>query len=499
MTTVDITTTAGIVRGRWRGPASAAFLGIPFAEPPVGELRYAAPVPHHAWHGVREAFEYGPTAQRRQLMAVTTIPEPSLPGDSTLNVNVFTPSPGPTAKLPVLVYIHGGGYTAGSPASPWYDGAAFNRDGVVTVTISYRLGFDGFGLIDDAPANRAVRDWLLALRWVQDNIASFGGDPGNVTIAGQSAGGAAVLTLLGTPAARGLFRRGFALSGVDAVIRPDRAREITARMARLAGVLPTLDGFRSLDEATVLDLQDRVAGFGATPDSNADTAVDPLDPVLAPLRGMIDGGLGFAPVIDGDLVMGSVFDDGAIATGPGAALLLGATDDEFSMITAEFAEALDSVPAAHALSALGLTGDVADAYLAANDANRPTSAVLGRYLTDRMFREPALRLARTRAATPTWLYRFSWPSPALGQAIHCLDIPFVFDCLGAEGVTAVAGDEPPQHLADQMHAAAVAFVRSGDPGWDRFAPDTESAMVWDTAPELVTDAYASVDPLVGVK
>ncbi|WP_431797054.1 carboxylesterase family protein [Microbacterium kunmingense] len=205
-----ITLSCGAVRGRWRGEpgdpgASAAFLGIPFAEPPVGERRFAAPVPVPPWDGVRDATAYGATAQRGDT-GITLIPEPSVEGDSTLNVNVFTPRPGDTdAALPVLVYIHGGGFTSGSPASPWYDGRAFNRDGVVTVSISYRLGFDGFGEIPDAPTNRGVRDWLAALEWVQRHIRDFGGDPTRVTIAGQSAGGAAVLTLLGMPAAQHLF------------------------------------------------------------------------------------------------------------------------------------------------------------------------------------------------------------------------------------------------------------------------------------------------------
>ena len=149
---VEVTTTAGTVRGRWRAipgseARSAAFLGIPFAEAPVGELRFAAPVPKAPWDGVRDALAFGATAQRGDP-GVTLIPEPSVEGESTLNVNVFTRSPAPAAPgegLPVLVWIHGGGYVAGSPASPWYDGRNFTRDGVVTVTISYRLGFDGFG------------------------------------------------------------------------------------------------------------------------------------------------------------------------------------------------------------------------------------------------------------------------------------------------------------------------------------------------------------------
>ena len=219
----------GQVRGFWRDGRSAAFLGLPFAEPPVGPNRFGAPVPAGAWDGVRDATAYGPTAQRRAFGEVTAIPEPSIPGDAILNVNVFTPVPGDSdARLPVFVWIHGGGYKAGSPASPWYDGRAFNRDGVVTVTISYRLGFDGFGWIPDAPHNRGLLDQIEALRWVQRNIAAFGGDPDQVTIGGQSAGGGSVWALLTSPLARGLF--GAAISHSGALdVQPAAAAEANGR------------------------------------------------------------------------------------------------------------------------------------------------------------------------------------------------------------------------------------------------------------------------------
>ena len=144
-------TSAGRVRGRWRdvdGIRSAAFLGIPYAEPPVGDLRFAAPVPRTPWDGERDATGFGATPQRIDG-GETLIPEPAIAGDDILSVNVFTPAPGGD-RLPVIVYIHGGGYVSGSPASAWYDGAAFARDGVVKVTLSYRLGFDGFGHVPGA-------------------------------------------------------------------------------------------------------------------------------------------------------------------------------------------------------------------------------------------------------------------------------------------------------------------------------------------------------------
>ncbi|MET0853633.1 MAG: carboxylesterase family protein, partial [Microterricola sp.] len=239
-----VQTSAGAVRGFWReapdaaGSRSAAFLGIPFAEPPIGEHRFAAPVPHRAWEGVRDAIEFGATPHREVQGEITLIPEPAFPGESTLNVNVFTPGPGEATALPVLVYIHGGGYVSGSPSSPWYDGAPFNRDGVVLVSVSYRLGFDGFGFIEDAPLNRGVLDWLLALEWVQENIAAFGGDPARVTIAGQSAGGGAVLTLLGMPSAQHLFHGVYSISGVPTSTTLDAAEAVGRTIAELGGVAP---------------------------------------------------------------------------------------------------------------------------------------------------------------------------------------------------------------------------------------------------------------------
>ena len=176
-----------------------------------------------------------PTAQRGDP-GVTLIPEPIGPRRVDAERERLHAGAGRRRMppLPVLVWIHGGGYFAGSPASPWYDGASFNRDGVVTVSISYRLGFDGFGWIADAPSNRGVRDWLLALQWVQDNIANFGGDPSRVTIAGQSAGGGAVLTLLGMPAAQHLFHSVWALSGATADVAHRSLGDARTRHRRAA-------------------------------------------------------------------------------------------------------------------------------------------------------------------------------------------------------------------------------------------------------------------------
>ncbi|MFN3866743.1 MAG: carboxylesterase family protein, partial [Demequina sp.] len=228
-----MTTQGGRVRGRWRSRTDArgvtttyaTFRGIPFAAPPVGELRFAPPASALGWDGVRDAAEFGPTPQRESPYDPPRIPEPSIPGDDVLSVNVTTPDPSSAAGLPVLVWIHGGGFVGGSPASPWYVGQSFARDGVVTATLSYRLGFEGFGWMEDAVPNRGALDWIAGLEWIQRNIASFGGDPSRVTIAGQSAGGAAVMRLLTLPAADHLFARAMAISPADASASVDRARE----------------------------------------------------------------------------------------------------------------------------------------------------------------------------------------------------------------------------------------------------------------------------------
>ena len=194
------TTKQGKVRGSTE-EGTAVFLGIPYAASPVGDARFAPPAPHERWEGTRDALAYGATALQPE-QEFTLIPEPTVPGDNCLNLNVFTPELGASA-LPVLVWIHGGGFFAGCSASPWYRGDRFARDGVVLVSINYRLGIEGFLAVEDGGVNRGVLDWLAALEWVQQNIEVFGGDPTKVTVAGQSAGGMAAAVLLSMPRARG--------------------------------------------------------------------------------------------------------------------------------------------------------------------------------------------------------------------------------------------------------------------------------------------------------
>jgi len=178
--------------------------------------------------------------------------------------------------------------------------------------------------------------------------------------------------------------------------------------------------------------------------------------------------------------------------------VLGATDDEFSMILDSAKGKLRWIPAGFLLDKVGLRGAERRAYLAANrDVRRlGTAAVVGRYITDRMFRTLALRIAEARGDAPTWLYRFSWRSPNFGSAVHCVDVPFFFDCLDADRVDAIAGAHPPQPLADDVHGGAVAFVANGEPGWHRFTDAAGTARVYDTPTRTAADAFSGVRPLL---
>ncbi|WCM55452.1 carboxylesterase/lipase family protein [Microbacterium sp. EF45047] len=477
-----VETREGPVRGI-RRDHDVAFLGIPYAAPPTGERRFLAPQPVRPWTEVRDATRYGPTPQRREEPNAL-IPEPSIPGAETLNLNVFTPAADDGGR-PVLVWIHGGGFSAGSAASPWYDGGTFTRDGVVVVTLSYRLGFDGFGVIDGAPDNRGVRDWIAALEWVQRNIAAFGGSPDRVTIGGHSAGGGAVLALLGMPAAQHLFGAVMSFSGAIADIPRDLARQRSIRLAEMVGVEPTLDGFRGATERELTRRQYQASLLGKRG----------LAATLAALR----DGLPWGPVIDGELIPQPTVDSFRDGVGADKPLLLGATDDEFTTAIETAPRVLRRLPRHLLLRIVERDAGRRRSWRRSNRALRRNAVgTLGRYVADEVFRSLVVAVAEARRDAPTWVYRFAWVSPTLGWSCHCLDVPFWWDVLHGPRVAPIAGRRPPQRLADEMHGAAAAFVRQHDPGWPAWASTPGTARVFgaDEGPEVSSTAYDGAVPLV---
>ena len=449
-----VSTASGMVEGDWRtaqwpdGGVTeyATFRGIPYAQAPIGAARFDAPRAVEPWDGVRAPHDFGPTPQLYSPYTPPRIPEPSIPGDETLSVNVTTPSPEPGAGLPVLVWIHGGGFIAGSAASPWYVGEAFARDGVVTVTASYRIGFEGFGWVDGAVNNRGVLDWIAALEWVRDNIASFGGDPDRVTIAGQSAGGAAVMRLLTMPAAQHLFRAVLAISPGDTSLSIARARRAAGRVTAAVGATAHLESLADSSPRALFDARD--AWRPPPADRLARLAIRSFRPMLP------------SPVIDGDVIPESV--DAALVAGVGAdkTLYIGATAHEFNESVLPFAPLLLSQPPGRVLERAGVPTRLAARYLEAADGS--AAWALGQVVSDATFRShvASWALLRAGASAPTWVYDFRWESraPGVHGAAHCVDVPFGFDCLSAEGVVEAAGDAPPQALADAVHGDWLAVV-----------------------------------------
>lgn len=488
----EAATDRGRVRGLWRlhrsadGSVSrhATFLGIPFAAAPVGPSRFEAPRPADAWDGVRECFAFGATSQRRSPWDPPRIPEPSVSGPAVLNVTVTTPDPTPGAGLPVVVYLHGGGFNSGSPASPWYGGQAFARDGVVTVVISYRVGFEGFGVVPGAATNRGVLDWLAALEWVQRNVAEFGGDPSRVTIAGQSAGGAAVMRLLTMPRAQHLFASAMAISPADPSATLAQGEAASRRMAAAVGVPFVREALKGVSE---------LAFFHAR-----DAALEPADDVLTGFITRNAQPLALGPVVDGDVCEASVTDALAAGVGADKPLYIGACAHEFNDITAWFEDEIGSTPAVELLERAGvpeaLAAGIVDQAAPSTPEGRSAAAwALGQAMSDAVFRQVVAHWAPLRAATgaPTWVYDFRWGSlaPGVNGAAHCVDVPFGLDILGAPRVDAAVGDAP-QALADAVHGDWLAMVRDGAVDAPQFDTDRRVIVYGADARRVVGTGYA---------
>ncbi|CAD5943050.1 MULTISPECIES: carboxylesterase/lipase family protein [unclassified Streptomyces] len=470
---------ARTVQGTVRGAVErgvAVFRGIPYAAAPVGARRFRAPEPPEPWEGVRDALAFGPTAPKRPYAPPLDrlLPDPAVEGEEWLNLNVWTPSTegaegGERAEgLPVLVWIHGGSLLHGSSAVPVYDGSAFARDGVVLVSVNYRLGVEGFGLFPDAPANRGLLDQLAALEWVRENIAAFGGDPDRVTVAGESAGAVSIGALLATDRAAGLFRRAVLQSGAPAALTPDAARGTIELIARRLGVPATAAAFAAVDPAALLTAQTEVTSGG-----------NPLT-----------GRNSFQLVVDGELLTQDPAE--ALRTGPAAAgidLLMGTNTEEYRLwfVPGGLTERISRLKLRLALLKFKVPNATARTYR----SNRPDATpgeLLGALATDLLLRVPLNRLADARAGAPgsTYVYEFGWPSPVqrLG-ACHALELGFVFDTLAHPDTMALTGPDAPQELADAMHRAWVEFATTGDPGWPSWDASRPVRFFGPGAPALV--------------
>lgn len=466
------------------------FAGIPYAAPPVGERRMRPPQPHHGWSGTRDATRFGKVAPQsaRALGGVLAGAPPDWDEDC-LFLNVQTPALDDGGR-PVMVWIHGGAFLSGTGAIPWYDGTGMIRRGdVVVVSINYRLGALGWlelGHLEPTlrgSGNVGLLDQIAALEWVQRNIASFGGDPANVTVFGESAGARSVVALLGAPRARGLFKRAIPQSSPGhGVTTLDAAEHTTAALFESLGVT-------SVDEYLARPAADVVAGQ----DAIMNTLLD------RPLRA--GGGLPIGPLVDGVVLPQDPVE--AVRAGGAAdvALLTGTNRDEWNLFSLLDPREVDLALVEQRLE--GVVSDpaaVAKAYAA---AGRHPREAWNAIMTDHLFRLPTLELAEAHARhrpDHTFVYLFEWASPVFGGRLgsaHALEIPFVFDSLHKPGVEMMLGTDAPVALAEAMQRAWLAFARSdapvhdGLPHWPPYDPARRHTMVFGDEVRVVADPQSA--------
>ncbi|MEF9522912.1 MULTISPECIES: carboxylesterase/lipase family protein [Streptomyces] len=468
-----VTTAQGAVRGLRQEDGTAAFLNIPYAAPPLGAGRFAPPRPHEPWDGVRDATVPGPNAPQseRRLGSIDMAPYFGTGwsrGEDYLTVNVFTPATG-AGDLPVMVFVHGGGFVAGSTRSAMYDGSAFARDGVVLVTLNYRLGIAGFLDIPGAPANRGLLDVVAALRWVRENVSAFGGNPHHVTLFGQSAGATVVGGVLATPEADGLFRRAIVQSGSGlGAFTPEQAARVTAAAAQALGVEPHVDAFAGISDERLVEAASGLAGI----DLRTGTHFDPLIG-LSPFSLVLDtqpaASVAAGRAADVDLLVGTNTEEGNLYLVPVG-----------KYATSTAADVDEAAARAHP--------DPAQ-LVAAYRTSRPEATfaeLRSAVMADALFGAGSRALASAHATHPraaTYAYEFAWRSRALdGElgATHAVELPFVFDLADRpelNGPAALLGPEQaPADLAARVHATWIRFARTGDPGWDPYDTDRRATM-----------------------
>ncbi|MAY78854.1 carboxylesterase/lipase family protein [Citromicrobium sp. WPS32] len=501
-----VETEAGKVQGLEQGGIDA-FLGVRYAAPPLGELRFQPPEKPEAWDGVADATGYGAPCMQlysasgpnesemtRRIQAIfPTSTEAKMDNEDCLFLNVWTPAAGDGKKRPVMVWFHGGGYAYGSGNWPAYNGRNLAEKGdVVVVTVNHRLNAFGylnlaekFGEDFAASGNVGNLDLVRSLQWVRDNIAGFGGDPDNVTIMGESGGGSKVSHLMAMPAADGLFDKAVIQSGPGVFSgKPAEAADYAAKILEAAGV-ETLDDLRAIRSDEIVDAVRR-----ATP---ADSAMG--------------RGPQFGPTADGTIIPRDPFLPAAPEQSRDIPVLIGYNKDEMTLFVAAqpwFGRLTEGT-----LNAMtGAMGEQAVAAVAAYRKRYPdyspthlaaiamgTRFVRGTYLL-------ADQQAKT-ASAPVYVYRLTWETPIGGGMLrtpHTLDIPLMFDN-AVESAALVGAGEDAQIMAEMMSDAWIAFAKTGTPSsellpeWKAYTPKTRNVMELNVEPRLVDDPEKDIREL----
>lgn len=487
---------AETANGQVRGTLSEGirvFKGIPYGAPTSGKNRFMPPVRPEPWSGVRDALEWSPRCAQRsaigggvapEVVATLVTPDTRVTSEDCLAVNVWTPGVGDGGKRPVMVWLHGGGFVEGSGSAGLYDGSALARRGdVVVVTLNHRLGALGFlytgGGANAPAANAGMLDIVAALQWVRDNIASFGGDPGNVTIFGESGGGMKVTILLAMPAAKGLFHKAISQSG--ALVRAMQPEQAAAQSGELMAEL----GLEAKD-------------FEALQNLPVDKVLDAQGPVMKKDRGTFTFNSPFTPVADGQVLPGHPFDPAAPTVSADVPLMIGTNKDEMTLfLHGKLGVMTDGM----ARMGLGrLAGDAKDQVFEHYRGRMPDASARDVIVTaaSDMFRAPSLLAADRKvaqAAAPVYVYLFTWETPVLDgklKATHALELPFVFD--NADLVPSLTGKDPERFkLSEQMSSAWIAFARTGNPNhpgiptWPAYTTEQRPTLLFNLSSRVEND------------
>jgi para-nitrobenzyl esterase len=442
------------------------FLSVPYAAPPVGESRFSEARPVENWDGERDATRAGSTSWYKSPVFPGLDIEPLIGpggtgGDDYLTVNVWAPE-GATAR-PVMVWIHGGAFALGSKDASVSDGTAFAKSGIVCVAINYRLGIDGFLPIPGAPTNLGLRDMIAALKWVRENVGAFGGDPDNLTVFGESAGAMAIADLVTSPLAKGLFKRAIIQSGHGAMVREiGTMQRLVRKLAKLLKITPDLNGFRSVDFATGWAAMEKVGKPFVRLDLRD---AEGHEPVFGISR--------FTPVFGDDVLPKKPLE--ALKDGAGADVdvLIGTNAEEmnFYFVPTKVRQKIPGLLAKWLLKKSHPTPRQTLKAYGYGGKGKPVGHAYSDAMTDLVFRWPARRFAEEHRGR-THVYEFDWRSPRYeGEfgATHGMELPFVFRTLptvtGPEGL---AGENPPQELADKIHQIWVDFATDGAVPWQEF-------------------------------
>ena len=457
----------------------AVYRGIRYALAPFGALRFEPPVAVPAWTGSRPAFTFAPASPQ-----AARVPGASMfGGEDCLALNIWAPADG-AAGCPVMVWIPGGAYMRGDAADPVYDGSAFAKNGIVFVSLNYRVGVDGFMEVPGAPANRGLLDQIAALRWVQTNIAAFGGSPSRVTVAGGSAGAGAIVCLMGMPTAAGLIHQVILQSPSLATHTAAEADVAANAMATLLSVPLTREALSAVPLPTLVATLKRLADDPALRRSFGFNTRN-----FFPIRAVVDGKVLEAPPLQAMAKAWRI-------RSRSLSVLVGCNREEMRLyaVPTGAMERTTEADLREFGRDVGMTPEMACHYAIdpATGAARTPGETLCAMQSDYFYRKAARRIAREASAAgiPAYLYEFDWSSlrcdGRLGAA-HGIEIPFVFDNVGTRAGDEITGPEAPAALAETMHGAWVRFVKEGGPGWPSHDRAGASLMHFDLRSQFSAD------------